>query len=124
MNFDEFFLLLKSILDKSESGVQPSNENFSLYLATRYLSFYHPGLCDLLNESVNKFKINSKFATPEDGFNFLKALLPKLKYKHIKYIKKQAVKNQRDKNISDETVTKLANYLEISRREVRHLLEL
>lgn len=63
------------------------------------------------------------FNEPDEGYKFLKALIPKLPYKHIKYIKKESVKNQRDKNITDETVTKLANYLEISSREVRHILE-
>jgi hypothetical protein len=63
------------------------------------------------------------FNDPEEGYNFLKSLIPKLPYKHIKYIKKESVQNQRNKNISDETIAKLANYLEISRREVRHILE-
>ena len=62
------------------------------------------------------------FNEPEEGYKFLKALIPKLPYKHIKYIKKESVKNQRDKNISDETIAKIADYLEISRREVRAIL--
>lgn len=123
MNFDEFFPLLKSIFTKKECGITPTAENFNVYLATRYISFYHPSLCELLNESVNKFKINTMFNEAEDGYKFLKALIPKLPYKHIKYIKKESVKNIRDKAIPDETINKIANYLEISRREVRHLLE-
>lgn len=123
MNFDEFFPLLKSIFTKKSCNITPTADNFSVYLAVRYISFYHPSLCEILNESVNKFKINSMFNEPDEGYKFLKALIPKLPYKHIKYIKKESVKNQRDKNITDETVTKLANYLEISSREVRHILE-
>lgn len=123
MNFDEFFPLLKSIFTKKDCGIVPTGENFNVYLATRYISFYHPSLCEILNESVNKFKINAKFNEPEDGYKFLKALIPKLPYKHIKYIKKESIKNIRDKSISDETISKIANYLEISQREVRHLLE-
>lgn len=123
MNFDEFFPLLKSIFTKKSCNITPTADNFNVYLAVRYISFYHPSLCEILNESVNKFKINSMFNEPDEGYKFLKALIPKLPYKHIKYIKKESVKNQRDKNITDETVTKLANYLEISSREVRHILE-
>lgn len=123
MNFDEFFPLLKSIFTKKSCNITPTADNFNVYLAARYISFYHPSLCEILNESVNKFKINSMFNEPDEGYKFLKALIPKLPYKHIKYIKKESVKNQRDKNITDETVTKLANYLEISSREVRHILE-
>lgn len=122
MNFDEFFPLLKSIFTKVDCDISPNNENFNTYLAARYISFYHPSLCELLNESINNYKINSIFNEPEDGYNFLKALIPKLPYKHIKYIKKESVKNQRDKNISDEAVAKIANYLEISQREVRAIL--
>lgn len=123
MNFDEFYPLLKSIFTKKDCGITPCADNFNVYLATRYISFYHPSLCEVLNESVNKFKINSLFNDPEEGYKFLKALIPKLPYKHIKYIKKEAVKNQREKNISDEVVAKIANHLEISQREVRTMLK-
>ena len=123
MNFDEFFPLLKSIFTKNNCNIMPTAENFNTYLAVRYISFYHPSLCEILNESINKFKINSMFNDAEDGYNFLKALIPKLPYKHIKYIKKESVQNQRNKNISDEVIAKIANHLEVSRREVRHILE-
>lgn len=122
MNFDEFFPLLKSIFTKKECDIAPCQENFNVYLATRYISFYHPSLCEVLNESINKFKINAMFNNPEEGYRFLKALIPKLPYKHIKYIKKEAVKSQRDKQISDDTIIKIANYFEISQREVRSIL--
>lgn len=122
MNFDEFYPLLKSIFTKKDCDITPCADNFNVYLATRYISFYHPSLCEVLNESINKFKINSIFNDPEEGYKFLKALIPKLPYKHIKYIKKESVKNQRDKNISDEAIAKIADYLEISRREVRAIL--
>jgi hypothetical protein len=122
MNFDEFFPLLKSLFTKKQCDITPTSENFNTFLATRYLSFYHPSLCEILNESINKFKINAMFNDPQEGYNFLKALIPKLPYKHIKYIKKEAVKKQREKAIPDESISKLANYLEISTREVRNIL--
>ncbi len=122
MNFDEFFPLLKSIFTKEKCDITPSLENFNVYLATRYISFYHPSLCEILNESINNFNINKMFTNPEDGYKFLKALIPKLPYKHIKYIKKESVKNQRDNHISDDIIKKIANYFEISEREVRKIL--
>lgn len=122
MNFDEFFPLLKSLFTKKQCDISPTSENFNTFLATRYISFYHPSLCEILNESINKFKINAMFNEPHDGYDFLMALIPKLPYKHIKYIKKEAVKKQREKAIADESVTKLANHLEISTREVRNIL--
>lgn len=122
MNFDEFFPLLKSIFTKKQCNILPTAENFNTYLATRYISFYHPSLCELLNESINKYKINAAFNEAEDGYKFLMGLIPKLPYKHINYEKKQAVKQQRDKHISDETVTRLARYFELSEREIRNIL--
>lgn len=123
MKFDEFFILLKSIFDKTEVDIEPSTDNFNLYLAMRYISFYNPAFCQLMNETANIYKINGQFPAPIDGYKFLKALLPKVPYKKIKYIKKQTSKNQIDKNISNETVLKLADYYEISSREIRTLLE-
>ena len=100
----------------------PTVENFNVYLATRYISFYHPSLCEALNETINKYKINANFNDPEDGYKFLMGLIPKLPYKHIKYEKKQSVSHQREKNISDETIKKFADYLELSQREIRNIL--
>jgi hypothetical protein len=62
------------------------------------------------------------FNEPQEGYDFLMALIPKLPYKHIKYIRKEAVKKQREKAIADDSISKLANYLEISTREVRNIL--
>jgi hypothetical protein len=122
MNFDEFYPLLKTIFTKEDCDIIPCADNFSVYLAARYISFYHPSLCELLNESVNKFKINAMFNDPEEGYKFLKGLIPKLPYPRIKYIKKESVKKQRDKEISDEIISRIANYMEISQREVRNIL--
>lgn len=122
MNFEEFYPILKSIFTKEDCKLEISQENFNLYLATRYISFYHPSLCELLNQSINNFKINSKFNEPEEGYKFLKAIMPKLPYKRINYIKKESVKNQRDNNISDDVIARLANYFEVSRREIRQII--
>lgn len=122
MNFDEFFPLLKTIFTKDDCDIVPCAENFNVYLAARYISFYHPSLCEVLNESINKYKINAMFNEPEDGYKFLKGLIPKLPYRHIKYVKKESVKKQREKEIPDEVIAKIANYLEISQREVRNIL--
>lgn len=121
MNYDEFYPLLKSLFDKKDCGIEPNDDNFNVYLATRYITFYHPSLCRAMNDTINKYKINSRFNKPEDGYKFLKAILPKLPYKFIKYEKKQSVKNIRNKNITDEEIKKYADYLEISQREIRNL---
>ena len=122
MIFDEFYKLLKSIFTKEPCDIEISSENFNTYLAARYISFYHPSLCELLNESINNYKIQAMFNKPEEGYNFLKAIVPKLPYKHIHYIKKEAIKNQYDKKINNEVITKLARYFEISEREIRRCL--
>lgn len=122
MIFDDFFQLLKSIFTKKQCNIIPTAENFNTYLATRYISFYHPNLCEILNESINKYKINVNFNDPEDGYKFLMKLIPKLPYKHIKYEKKRASSEMKKRNISDESIKKIAEYLEISQREVRNIL--
>lgn len=122
INFDEFFPLLKSIFTKEKCDIVPNIDNFNVYLATRYISFYHPSLCEILNESINNFDINKMFNDPSEGYAFLMSLIPKLPYKHIKYIKKEVVKKQRDLHIDDMTIVKLANHFEISQREIRKIL--
>lgn len=122
MKFDEFYKLLREVLDKVASGVQPTHENFNLYLANRYLSFYHPELAKLVNETSNKLGVSLEHTEGESAFEYLCAVVPKVKYKYIKYIKKPATENQRNKSIKDDEITELAEAKELSTREIRNNL--
>lgn len=122
MKFDEFYKLLREVLDKVSCGVEPSEDNFNMFLANRYLSFYHPELAKLINETSNKLPVASNHQNGESAFEYLKAVVPKVKYKFIKYIKKPAVENQRNMGVSDEEIREIAAYKELSTREVRNNL--
>lgn len=108
---------------KNDLDVQINEDNFNLFMIDRYLSFYHPNICKLINETLNKYDIHNMYLNPEDGYKFVYNMIPKLPYKFIKYIKKPAVKNLRDNNISDEDVKNLAALFEVSTREVRAMLK-
>lgn len=108
---------------KNDLDVQINEDNFNLFMIDRYLSFYHPNICKLINETLNKYDIHNMYLNPEDGYKFVYNMIPKLPYKFIKYIKKPTVKNLRDNNISDEDVKNLAVLFEVSTREVRAMLK-
>lgn len=118
MNFAEFFILLRCLLTKEDLGIKPSDENFSTYLAMRYVSFVHPNMCVYVDEVVNDYKKYQMAADPKNGFEFLKAILPKLPYRKINYIKKPITTAVNKQEISDEELKHLAELLEISKREV------
>lgn len=122
MKFDEFYKLLREVLDKVSCGVEPTHDNFNMFLANRYLSFYHPEMAKLINETSNKLDISTEHNLGESAFDYLCAVVPKVKYKFIKYIKKPAVENQHNKSISDEEIAEMAAIKEISTREVRNNL--
>lgn len=122
MNFNEFFSLLKSIFTKEKCEIKPTEENFNVYMILRYISFYHPTICIYINETFNNYNVFSKFLSPEDAYKYLKAIIPKLPYTKISYIKKPTTQKLKKRNIDDSKIEKLASYFEISKREVRDIL--
>lgn len=122
MNFNEFFSLLKSIFTKERCEIKPTEENFNVYMILRYISFYHPTICIYINETFNNYNVFSKFLSPEDAYKYLKAIIPKLPYTKISYIKKPSTQKLKKRNIDDSKIEKLASYFEISKREVRDIL--
>lgn len=123
MNFSEFYKVLKHIMTKDDLGFQITEDNFNLFMVNRYLSFYHPNICKMINETSNKYDIQNNLQHYENAYEYIYNIIPKIPYKFIKYIKKPAVKNIRDNNITDEDVKNLANFYEISTREVRNMLK-
>lgn len=122
MNFNEFFSLLKSIFTKEKCEIKPTEENFNVYMILRYISFYHPTICIYINETFNNYNVFSKFLSPEDVYKYLKAIIPKLPYTKISYIKKPTTQKLKKRNIDNSKIEKLASYFEISKREVRDIL--
>lgn len=62
-------------------------EEFSPYMVTRYLSFYDKDLLKYANDTLNVY--SQIFETEEEQFRFFENVIPKLKKKHVKYIKRK-----------------------------------
>lgn len=121
-NFPEFFELLRSIVSKTETEIVPTDENFDMYLATRYLSFIHPEICKMLATCVNKHGFVNDLDNATECFNALKAIIPKMPYPKIKYISKPSSKKMRERGIDEETLKTIAYNMELGRREVSNLI--
>lgn len=118
MNFQQFYPLLRSLFTKEDVGIEPTSDNFPLFLAMRNISFVHPNLCVFMDEVLNSFKKLQLFSDPVLAYNTLKSLLPKLPYNKIDYVKKPVTVSVRNKELTNEELQQLAGLLEVSKREV------
>lgn len=122
MNFWEFMKLLESIFTKNKCDIIPNEGNFNTFLAMRYITFFHPSLCDYMNQSINRYKTYYNFLTPNEGYNFLKNIIPKLPWHKIKYISKGSSEKMKERGLTNTKIKQIASYLEISEREVYQIL--
>lgn len=91
-------------------------EDYSLFLINRWLSFVSPQICSAINESVNTLGNIDK----QHHYKLLLKLYPKSKIPFIKYVKK--VKEEKTKE--DDRVDVLASNMEMSKREIKQLLNI
>lgn len=109
------FDYLGDILVK-KTGNLPTEE-YVPFLINRWLSFSSSGACQAINESVNSFGNLDK----NIHYKLLISAFPKQKFMpRIQYIKK--VKTE--KTEEDNKVELLSSNMELSRREIKQLLEL
>lgn len=85
------------------------------FLINRWLSFVAPQTCSAINESVNTLGNISK----EHHYKLLIKLYPKSKIPFIQYVKR--IKEEKTKE--EDKTTLLASNMEMSKREVKQLLE-
>lgn len=123
MNFKEFFVLLAALFSKEECGIKVTDNNFSLFLACRYISFINPELCVLINETCNKYHIAQLRESPQEAFKFLKSLLPQMEIGYIEYIKKNVTNVVNNNGISKDVISELSSNMEVSETVVLKLLE-
>ena len=123
MDFRSFFTLLSALFSKEECGIKPTEDNFSLFLACRYISFIDPELCVLINETSNKYNVAQLRESPEEAFMFLRSLLPKMEIGYIDYIKKNVTNAVNDNGISKDVIDELSANMEIPSGEVLKLCE-
>lgn len=104
------FDFINSILHTKQcKDIEISDYNsYSPFIVNRFLSQYSPDVSYIVNHTVNK---NCESNSDKDyHFKFMTNVLPKLKSKFIRYIKK--------KNEKNNDYTKCANLHEVSKREI------
>ena len=127
MDFPLFFKVLNNIITKHNEAIKDviiNEDSYDQYLCNRYLSFYHPALIDLVNETSNKQNYIPKGEEPLGCYRFTKAYFPKLPGKKIDYHKKPVSKKIQDLGITEEDLRLLAQKKEISVRELKSLLRI
>ena len=92
-------------------------QDFQPYLICRWISMHNPQFAVLLNETTNQ--LYPGITTKEQWYQLLISIIPKDKYRYIRYIKK--VKKEKDKD--EDIINSLANILQTSSREVKMFLE-
>lgn len=94
---------------------------YNAFSVNRWASMHSPETAWLINETYNK--LWDIFTTQEERYRFQMAVIPRLKFKRINYIKKikKSPKNTEDKEIA-ERIKLLSNSLELSQKEIKSLL--
>lgn len=90
-------------------------DQFNGYLVNRWVSMYSPQIANLVNNTANwLYPILSE---KKDHYKFMHSIMPKLKRKHIPYIKKVKTEKKEEDNVE-----LIAKGVELSQREVKYLL--
>ena len=118
------FDILKDIIeDKKNILINDAEQEkeFSPFLVQRWLSFYSPKFTQLVNHSSNCF-----WSVMEDKgmwYTLFLGTIPKIKYHNIRYIKKNKDSSKKIKGLEKESITYLAQRLELSEREINKYIE-
>ena len=106
------------IFTKKKITDVPDEENqFTMYMANRWISMHSCICAQIINESTNRYWSNLQVKS--DQYNFMYSILPKMRRSRINYIKK--VKEVTEKNSDIEL---MAKRYELSKKEVISYLEL
>ena len=95
-----------------------SEEDYSMFMINRWISMYSSDTCSVINSTVNW--LHPIFETKQQHYRFLSKILPTYRKKFIQYIKKN--KYEED-TAEDELINLLARNLELSKKEVKYLIE-
>ena len=115
-----FDYLNKILYKQKESDIVSLDEDkeFQPFLVQRWCSMYSPPVANLLNMTTNRYWLS--YSTNKEWYMALKTVIPVCKFKRLSYIRK----NKKEATIKNkETVSKIANNLEISSREVNLYIE-
>lgn len=99
---------------------QEGEQSFVPYLFNRWLSFYSKETPGFVNETLNKY--SNLFEDKQQQYRLYYNLIPRLKFKRIKYIKK--IKKQKEEEVNYElmarsnciSVRELKQYVDLSNK--------
>ena len=108
-----FDFIEATIFTKNKELLQSSDDEkeFSPYMVNRWLSMYSPQMCNVVNETTNKYSVI--FDNKKDLFDFYVSVLPSVSFKRVSYIKKSSKEDKEFKHID-----LIANTRQTSQREV------
>ena len=109
--------LFYSKKDKAEDLDTEGEQAFVPFLFNRWLSFYNNDMSVFTNETLNRF--STIFDDKHQAYRLYYYLIPRLKWKKIKYIKK----NKKDAD-TEEHLELMAKNKNISKRELHQYVEL
>lgn len=121
-NFKEFYALLDGIRTKEKTDIVPSEANFNLFMANRYLSFLHPEICKMLAQTTNMMGFVRDMQDYVSIYEMFCAIIPKLPRTRIDYVRKPGTEAQIESGLNDDDVKDLARYYELGTNEVRNML--
>lgn len=126
MDFESFYKVLSNVITKNDNlikDIEISADTYDQYLITRYLSFYHPALLDIVNEGLNSQTIIPNRDDVISCYKHTKSLFPQFKKGFVKYHKKKVSEKIKNLNISEEDINLLAQKKEMSVRELKEILK-
>ena len=104
---------------KDDAGFldQEGEQSFVPFLFNRWLSFYSKDTPNFVNETLNKY--SNLFEDKQQQYRLYYNLIPRLKFKRIKYIKKIKKNKEEDNNYK-----LIARNNNISERELKLYVDL
>lgn len=116
----DIFKQLEDVIEIQSGELLDSFEDwndFQPFILCRWLSFYNSEYAKLLNSTTNR--LYSGIDSKENWYKLLLTILPKSKYRFIRYVKKVKKQKRDDQNI----ISYLARNMELSEREVTQLID-
>ena len=93
-------------------------QDYNMFMINRWISMYSPEACHIINSTTNW--LQPVFETKQQHYKFLSSIFPRYRRKFIQYVKKH--KHESD-NEQEECINLMTKNLELSKREVKYLLE-
>lgn len=113
-----FDLIDKILHNKKQINTQLGDDIVHPYILNRWLSMYSPEIASVINNTGNW--LYDVFDNHQQYYRFLQMFLPRVKQKRIYYIKKSKTNTPAEE---PDNIKLLAQRLELSKREIKSLLE-